>query len=235
MSETIIPSTNLNSNADSTSSDLIIHILQLIPVIIGLLFGKQYIDKKKRQKQKLALSHSTEIEFLQLCETGCYHTREHTSIGYTLCSRDGYIIPAGERQVIPTGVSAWLPPGCYGRLTNIGKLAAFHGVIVADIPYDQSSQGSEITVLLINTSKTSYHIAQGEEICQLILEVALVAPIKYTNYQQLQEKQRYGYKSNLLQRQQPQQQPGGGDLSSAAESTGDTQPTTSNANSTKSN
>jgi dUTPase len=222
MNDLIKSTSNLLPNADNiitpTTPDYILHLLQLIPIIIGLLFGKQYIDKKKRQKQKLAQStYIPEVEFIQTDERACFPVRDPISIGYTLHSRDLYIIPAGQRQTIPTGIAAWLPRGYYGRFTNL-QSNTIHGIIVADIPYDNTLQGGEITVLLVNTTKFEYTICQGQGICQLILESALIAPIKYTNYEEHQEI-KYGRKSTQIQQRHRQQQSGRGDLQSGPECT----------------
>lgn len=86
------------------------------------------------------------------------------------CTKDA-IIPAGQRMLLPTGVSIALPAGYVGLVHPRSGLAAKHGITVLNAPgtVDSAYRG-EILVTLLNTSDVPFEIARGDRIAQLVIQ-----------------------------------------------------------------
>lgn len=85
-------------------------------------------------------------------------------------SEDG-MIPAGERAIVPTGVSIALPDGYVGLVHPRSGLAAKHGITVLNTPgtIDSGYRG-EIKVILLNTDAKDFVFEKGERIAQLVIQ-----------------------------------------------------------------
>ena len=86
------------------------------------------------------------------------------------CTVDA-VIPAGERLLLPTGVSIALPDGFVGLVHPRSGLAAKHGITVLNAPgtVDAGYRG-EIMVTLLNTSNVPFVIERGDRIAQLVIQ-----------------------------------------------------------------
>jgi dUTP pyrophosphatase len=86
------------------------------------------------------------------------------------CTKDA-VIPAGQRMLLPTGVSIALPDGYVGLVHPRSGLAAKHGITVLNAPgtVDSGYRG-EILVTLLNTSDTPFEITRGDRIAQLVIQ-----------------------------------------------------------------
>lgn len=75
-----------------------------------------------------------------------------------------------ERCLIPTGIYIALPEGYEGQVRPRSGLATKHGITVANAPgtVDADYRG-ELKVTLVNLSKESFTIADGERIAQLVV------------------------------------------------------------------
>lgn len=98
------------------------------------------------------------------------------SIGYDLSSAMDVCVPARGRVLVPTKMSIILPHGTYGRIAPRSGLALKHSIDVCAGVIDPGYTG-EIRVLLANHSDIPYFVKTYERIAQLILEVAVVAPV----------------------------------------------------------
>lgn len=88
----------------------------------------------------------------------------------------GIVIQAGKRAVIPLGFSMCPPAGCYGRIAPRSGLASKQGIDVLAGVIDADYTG-EVTVILLNTGEHDIRIADGDRVCQLILEQAKIVPV----------------------------------------------------------
>ena len=86
------------------------------------------------------------------------------------CTIDA-VIPAGERKLLPTGVSIALPDGYVGLVHPRSGLAAKHGITVLNAPgtVDAGYRG-EVMVTLLNTGSEEFAIARGDRIAQLVIQ-----------------------------------------------------------------
>lgn len=91
--------------------------------------------------------------------------------GYDLRSAADISIEAGQRVLIPTGVSIALPSGYVALVHPRSGLAAKHGVTVLNAPgtVDAGYRG-EIAVTLINHGHETFEVKRGDRIAQIIFQ-----------------------------------------------------------------
>ena len=79
-------------------------------------------------------------------------------------------IPAGERKLIPTGISMAIPSGYEAQIRSRSGLAYKHGVIVLNSPgtIDSDYRG-EIMVVLINLGQEDFVVEGGKPIAQMVI------------------------------------------------------------------
>lgn len=93
--------------------------------------------------------------------------------GLDLFTTESVDIPAGQRALLPTGVSIGLWRGVYGRIAPRSKLAARWGIDVLAGVVDSDYRG-EIHVSLLNTSDDVVEIREGDKIAQFIVEMCVI-------------------------------------------------------------
>ena len=89
--------------------------------------------------------------------------------GYDLYAIGHDVIKAGERQLVPTGISISIPRGYYGRVAPRSGLALRDGIDVLAGVIDAGYRG-EVGVILINLGDKSFAFRKGDRIAQLIIE-----------------------------------------------------------------
>jgi dUTP pyrophosphatase len=109
--------------------------------------------------------------------------------GADLRSTSAVTISAGERSLVPTGVSIALPAGYVGLVHPRSGLAAKHGITVLNTPgtIDAGYRG-EIMVILYNSSKTDFEVAVGDRIAQLVIQTVETA--NFVSVEKLPETER---------------------------------------------
>lgn len=80
------------------------------------------------------------------------------------------VIGPGGRAQVPTGLVLELPAGWEGQVRPRSGLAASHGVTLLNSPgtIDSDYRG-EVKVLLVNLGESSYRVARGDRIAQLVV------------------------------------------------------------------
>jgi dUTP pyrophosphatase len=92
--------------------------------------------------------------------------------GADLASRIDFTLPAGERALIPTGISVALPPGYVALVHPRSGLAIKNGISMVNTPgtVDASYRG-ELQIILINHDKSEdFVIKKGDRIAQLVIQ-----------------------------------------------------------------
>jgi dUTP pyrophosphatase len=109
--------------------------------------------------------------------------------GADLRSTQAVTIPAGQRLLVPTGVSIALPAGYVGLVHPRSGLAAKHGITVLNTPgtIDAGYRG-EIMVILYNSSETDFDVSVGDRIAQLLIQTVETA--KFVAVEKLPESER---------------------------------------------
>jgi len=100
-----------------------------------------------------------------------YATAKSAGMDLTAALEDALELGAGERILIPTGLSIALPDGYEAQIRPRSGLALKHGVTVLNTPgtIDADYRG-EIKVLLINHGKEPFTIERGMRIAQMVVE-----------------------------------------------------------------
>jgi len=99
------------------------------------------------------------------------------------------VIKAGERALVPTGISIALPAGYEAQIRPRSGLAAKNGVTVLNSPgtIDADYRG-EIKVILANLGAESFKVERGMRIAQMV--VAAHATVQWSVVETLDETER---------------------------------------------
>jgi dUTP diphosphatase len=99
-------------------------------------------------------------------------TRAHAGdAGLDLYALDDGVLDPGERASVRTGIAVEIPVGQAGLVLPRSGLARRHGISVVNAPglIDAGYRG-EVEVLLLNTDRSSsFSIAAGDRIAQLVI------------------------------------------------------------------
>ena len=91
-------------------------------------------------------------------------------------ARGGTTLEPGARALVPTGLRMAIPAGYEVQLRPRSGLALKHGITLANAPgtIDADYRGP-LGVILINHGDTSFHVAHGARIAQMVLAPVIVA------------------------------------------------------------
>lgn len=91
-------------------------------------------------------------------------------------------LAAGERSLVPTGISIALPPGYEAQVRPRSGLALKSGLTVLNSPgtVDSDYRG-EVGVILINQSDQPHEIRRGDRIAQLV-----IAPVTRASWREVE-------------------------------------------------
>ncbi len=100
-----------------------------------------------------------------------YATTQSAGMDLTAALEEAIELDAGDRALIPTGLSIALPQGFEAQIRPRSGLAINHGVTVLNSPgtIDADYRG-EIKVILINHGKEPFTIQRGMRIAQMVVE-----------------------------------------------------------------
>ena len=87
--------------------------------------------------------------------------------GYDLAADRAYVVPAGGRILISTGLKVALPKGHYGQISSRSGLAS-KGICATGGVVDADYRG-EVKVILNNFGKNDYHVLPQERVAQLVV------------------------------------------------------------------
>ena len=99
-----------------------------------------------------------------------YSTRHSAGIDLRAHLNEDIIIEPMERILVPTGLFIELPEGYEAQIRPRSGLAIKSGITVLNTPgtIDSDYRG-EIMVIMINLSKESFIVKNGDRICQMII------------------------------------------------------------------
>ena len=94
------------------------------------------------------------------------------SAGMDMCAavKEDYILNAGKRALIPTGLAIALPPGFEAQIRPRSGLAIKYGIGLLNAPgtIDADYRG-EIKIIMINLGEDPFIIKRGDRIAQMII------------------------------------------------------------------
>lgn len=97
------------------------------------------------------------------------HYAREGDAGMDVYSPKGYILPAGHRLLIGTGLKIEIPKGYEMQIRPKSGLAIKEGISILNAPgtIDSGYRG-EVGVILINHSSRPYSIKKGQKIAQIV-------------------------------------------------------------------
>lgn len=100
-----------------------------------------------------------------------YATEQSAGMDLSAALSEAIELGAGERALIPTGLSIALPPGYEAQIRPRSGLAVKNGVTVLNSPgtIDADYRG-EIKVILINHGQVPFTVERGMRIAQMVVE-----------------------------------------------------------------
>lgn len=91
--------------------------------------------------------------------------------GLDLSALEATVIPAGQRQLVKTGIAIELLPGTVGLVCSRSGLAYKKGVFVLNAPgIIDSGYRNDVGVILQNTGNEDFVIEAGDRIAQLVIQ-----------------------------------------------------------------
>ena len=111
------------------------------------------------------------LKVLRLDESAIIPKYEHPNdSGLDLFSVEETEVPAGESELVRTGISIELPPGTEAQIRPKSGIALKYQITVLNTPgtIDEGYRG-EIGVILINHGKEPFTITQGMKIAQMVI------------------------------------------------------------------
>jgi len=97
--------------------------------------------------------------------------------GLDLCSCEEYVVPAGKRQLVSTGISMELPEGYFSSIRGKSGLAAKKGIAILGGVIEYTYRG-EYGVIVLNTGSEDFVIKVGDKIAQVIISPVATAEIE---------------------------------------------------------
>ena len=101
-----------------------------------------------------------------------YATEGSAGMDLTACLKEDVTLDPLERRLIPTGIAIQLPsPDYVAYIFARSGLASKHGITLPNcVGVIDSDYTGELMVSLINLSRESYTIKNGERIAQLVIQ-----------------------------------------------------------------
>ena len=111
--------------------------------------------------------------------------------GCDIRSAGWYLISAGKRVLVRTGVKLALPPEIVALVHPRSGLALKHGITVLNAPgtIDSGYRG-EVGVILYNSSKDDFVVERGDRVAQLVFQHHLTATFDVVKDTELDETER---------------------------------------------
>ena len=92
------------------------------------------------------------------------------SSGMDLCTTIDFVLAAGERMMVPTGLRIALPEGYEAKVRPRSGLAVKHGIGMVNAPgtIDSDYRG-EIHAILINWGSDAVEFRKGDRVAQIVI------------------------------------------------------------------
>ncbi len=93
-----------------------------------------------------------------------------------LFSTEDYIVPAGKRQLVSTGIAMELPEGYFASIRGKSGLAYKKGICILGGVIEYTYRG-EYGVIVLNTGEENFEIKAGDKIAQVIIAPVATAEV----------------------------------------------------------
>jgi len=108
-----------------------------------------------------------------------YATSQSAGMDLLAAVSEDVLLPAGQRRLIPTGLSIALPAGFEAQVRPRSGLALKHGLTILNSPgtIDADYRG-EIGVILVNLGEEPFTVSRGMRIAQMIITPVVQATLQ---------------------------------------------------------
>ncbi|MFH1238453.1 MAG: dUTP diphosphatase [archaeon] len=94
-----------------------------------------------------------------------------------LFSTEDYLVPAGKRQLVSTGISMELPEGYFASIRGKSGLAYKKGICILGGVIEYTYRG-EYGVIVLNTGNDDFEIKVGDKVAQVIIAPIATADVE---------------------------------------------------------
>jgi len=101
--------------------------------------------------------------------------------GMDLFSAEDYVVPAGKRQLVSTGIAIELPEGYFASIRDKSGLAYKKGITILGGVIEYTYRG-EYGVVVLNTDDEDFEIKVGDKIAQVV-----IAPVANVDIKEVEE------------------------------------------------
>ena len=94
-----------------------------------------------------------------------------------LCSTENYVVPAGKRVLVSTGIAMELPEGYWANIRGKSGLAFKKGISILGGVIEHGYRG-EYGVVFLNTGDEDFVIKAGDKIAQVVVAPVVTAEVE---------------------------------------------------------
>lgn len=98
-------------------------------------------------------------------------------VGMDLFSAENYMVPAGKRQLVSTGIAMELPEGYFSSIRGRSGLAYKKGICILGGVIEWTYRG-EYGVIVLNSGDEDFDIKAGDRIAQVIIAPVATADVE---------------------------------------------------------
>lgn len=130
-----------------------------------------------------------------------YATSQSAGMDLLAAVSEDVLLPAGQRRLIPTGLSIALPAGFEAQVRPRSGLALKHGLTILNSPgtIDADYRG-EIAVILVNLGEEPFTVSRGMRIAQMIITPVVQATLQLVETLESTERGTGGFGSTGLKK-----------------------------------
>ncbi|MCK4650354.1 dUTP diphosphatase [Candidatus Pacearchaeota archaeon] len=97
--------------------------------------------------------------------------------GMDLFSAGNYIVPAGKRQLVSTGIAMELPEGYFASIRGKSGLAYKKGISILGGVIEYTYRG-EYGVIVLNTGDEDFEDKAGDQVAQIVITPVATAEVE---------------------------------------------------------
>ena len=139
---------------------------------------KVFEDGRRVKRFELIDESSVKVKIKKLKENATIPSYGHPGdAALDLFSTENYIVPAGKRQLVSTGVGIELPKGYFSSIREKSGLAHKRGIAILGGVIEYGYTG-EYGVIVLNTGDEDFEIRAGDKVAQLVIAPVATADVE---------------------------------------------------------
>jgi len=118
------------------------------------------------------------VKIKKLKENAIIPAYAHTGdAAMDLFSTENYLVPAGKRHLVSTGIAMELPEGYFASIRGKSGLAYKKGISILGGVIEYTYRG-EYGVIVLNTGEEDFEIKEGDKIAQVVIQPVASADVE---------------------------------------------------------